>query len=285
MGGFLAALAGAAIIGGVVLGVWAWTPRPVGPPRPARVWHGPGWWAGLRRWQRAGALVAVAVGVVAGLTTGWWLAVPVLPAAVIGLPAVLLAGDDGAAVRRADAIAEWARSLAGVLTAGQGLEGALAASVRSAPEAIRPEVSRLVVRLRSRWSTEDALQAFADELDDATGDLVVGSLKRGAARRGDGLSLVLTGLAESVSEDVRVRREIARKQAEPRSTARTVTLITAGALVFFSLTGTFLAPYSTPFGQVVLGVLLAAYAAALALLQRMSKTPRVPRVLVRTEQT
>ena len=56
------------------------------------------------------------------------------------------------------------------------LERALIATLRSTPEAIKPEVSRLVARLRARWSTEDALLKFADELDDATGDLVAAYL-------------------------------------------------------------------------------------------------------------
>ena len=101
---------------------------------------------------------------------------------------------------------EWTRSLSGVLTVGVGLEQALIATLRSTPEPIRPEVPRLVARLRARWSTEDALRAFADELDDATGDLVAANLILGARRRGAGLASVLEGLAESVAADVRARR-------------------------------------------------------------------------------
>jgi len=41
------------------------------------------------------------------------------------------------------------------------LEQALIATLRSAPEPIRPEVARLVARLRARWSTEAALRALA----------------------------------------------------------------------------------------------------------------------------
>src|SRR3546814_10669284 len=71
---------------------------------------------------------------------------------------------------------EWTRSLSGVLTVGIGLEQALVTTERSTPSAIRPEVQRLVARLRSRWNTEEAIRAFADELDDATGDLVAANL-------------------------------------------------------------------------------------------------------------
>src|SRR3546814_20940344 len=79
---------------------------------------------------------------------------------------------------------------------------------QSTPSAIRPEVQRLVARLRSRWNTEEAIRAFADELDDATGDLVAANLILAARRRGAGLAQVLESLAESVSADVRARRQI-----------------------------------------------------------------------------
>ena len=67
---------------------------------------------------------------------------------------------------------------------------------------------------------------FADDLDDATGDLVAANLILGARRRGAGLASVLEGLAESVAADVRARREIEADRAKPRATARWVTLIT-----------------------------------------------------------
>ncbi len=85
------------------------------------------------------------------------------------------------------------------------------------------EVHRLVARLRARWVTEDALRAFADELDDSTGDLVAANLILGARRRGAGLASVLEGLAESVAADVRARRQVEADRAKPRATARWVT--------------------------------------------------------------
>src|SRR3546814_18465737 len=125
---------------------------------------------------------------------------------------------------------EWTRSLAGVLTVGIGLEQALVTTERSTTSAIRPEVQRLVARLRSRWNTEEAIRAFADELDDATGDLVAANLILAARRRGAGLAQVLESLAESVAADVRARRQIEADRAKPRAPARWVTIISAGEL-------------------------------------------------------
>lgn len=282
MSTLLAGLAGAMIVGGILLGIYGMIPRPVPPPRPkrparsGRLVH---WWRALPGWQRWSTLAALLVGLVVMVATGWVVAVPVLPAAVLGLPALLMVTSADRQIARMDAIAEWTRNLAGVLTAGQGIEAAIQASLRSAPDAIRPEVARLVGRMRSRWSTEQALRAFAEDLDDATGDLVCAALILGAAKRGDGLARVLHGLAESVSADVRGRRLIEADRAKPRASARMVTLLSIGALVFFGLGGRFFAPYSTPLGQLILLVLLACYGLLLWWLRRMAEVQPAARFL------
>ena len=174
---------------------------------------------------------------------------------------------------------EWTRSLSGVLTVGVGLEQALVATLRSTPAVIAPEVTRLVARLRARWATEDALRAFADELDDATGDLVAANLILGARRRGAGLASVLEGLAESVAADVRARRQVEADRAKPRATARWVTIISVGVLVILAISGTYVEPYQSPLGQIILVALLSAYVATLVWMKRMAIGRAMPRFL------
>ena len=122
---------------------------------------------------------------------------------------------------------------------------ALMATVRTAPDPIRPEVTRLVARLHARWTTPAALRAFAAELGDATGDLVAAQLLLGTSQRGSGLAKVLQALARSVAEDVRGRRAVEADRAKPRATARWVTLITIGVLVVLALPGDYVTPYTT----------------------------------------
>jgi len=282
MNTLIAALAGAMIVVGVLLGIYGMIPRPVPPPspkRPPRSDRRVRWWRGLPPWQRWASIAALLAGIVIMVATGWVIAVPILPAAVLGLPALLMVTSADRQIARMDAIAEWTRNLAGVLTAGQGIEAAIQASLRSAPDPIRPEVGRLVGRMRSRWSTEQALRAYADDLDDATGDLVCAALILGAARRGDGLARVLHDLAESVSADVRGRRMIEADRAKPRASARMVTLLSIGALVFFGLGGRFFAPYSTPLGQAILLTLLTCYGLLLWWLRRMAEIRPASRFL------
>ncbi|MBS2938501.1 type II secretion system F family protein [Nocardioides sp. J2M5] len=225
----------------------------------------------------------VGLGLVAGvlgwLITGWVLALVLGPLAVVGLPLLLTPAGASERIERLEALEEWTRSLAGVLTVGVGLEQALVATLRSTPAPISAEVHRLVARLRARWVTEDALRAFADELDDSTGDLVVANLLLGARRRGAGLASVLNGLAESVSADVRARRQIEADRAKPRATARWVTLISASALLILAVSGDYVEPYGTPVGQVVLTLLLAAYVSTLVWMRRMAQGRPLPRFL------
>lgn len=283
MSALLAALSGALIVAGI-LGIVAGLRRvPERQPKPGRPQR-------LRAWRtiptrrRWAALAALAIGVVAGALTGWLLLIVVLPAAVLGLPLLLPTSTENGRIARLDAIAEWTRNLSGVLTAGQGLEQAMMASLRSTPEPINPQVTLLIARLRGRWPTEEALRAFADDIDDATGDLVAAALILGSRKRGAGLAAVLTGLAESTAAEVRARRQIEADRAKPRATARMVTVLSAGALVVLALSGQFLAPYASPLGQVILLVLLACYAAALAWMRRMAQSPAPSRFVTARAQ-
>ena len=256
MTALLPALAGALIVAGIIgvaVGLRKVPPRAPAPTKPR---PGAGRVASLSRRTRILLLAGTAAGLLVAVLTGWVVAVLVVPAAAAGLPVLLSAPPAAAKIDRLEAMEEWTRSLSGVLTAGVGLEQALIATLRSTPDPIRPEVTKLASRLRARWSTEDALRAFADDLDDATGDVIAANLILGARRRGTGLASVLDALAESVAADVRARREIEADRAKPRATARWVTIITVTVLAFLSLTGNYVAPFGTPLGQVLLAALL-----------------------------
>src|SRR5690606_27270845 len=139
--------------------------------------------AGMSPRSRMVLVASVAAGLLIAATTGWVAAMVIAPVAALGLPYLLAPPATAAQIRRVEAMEEWTRSLAGVLGAGVGLEQALTATLRSTPEPIRPEVTQLVARLRARWDTEAALRAFADDLDDVTGDLVAANLILAARRR------------------------------------------------------------------------------------------------------
>ena len=271
-------LAGALIVAGLiglVLGI-----VPTATPRLNR--PGPKFASAIASTSRRSRLLllgGVVGGLVVWLVTEWALALVAVPVAAVGLPLLLATPPSVARINRLEAMEEWTRLLAGVLTVGAGLEQALTATLRSAPEPIAPEVTRLVARLRSRWVTQDALRAFADELDDATGDLIAANLILAARRRGAGLSSVLEGLAESVAADVRARREVEADRAKPRATARWVTLISLSVLVVLAISGEYVEPYRSAVGQLILVGLLSAYVATLVWMRRMAIGRPAPRIL------
>lgn len=277
------AVAGALVVAGMLGAVAGLRSSPVPPPAPKRGAAAMGSVLGrltkLDRRTRLLLAVGAAVGVVVALLTGWVIAIPLVPATAAGLPVLLSAPPSASKIPRLEAMEEWTRSLSGILTAGVGLEQALISTLRSTPEAIRPEVTRLASRLRARWATEDALRAFADELNDATGDLVAGNLILAARRRGAGVASVLEALAESTAADVAARREIESDRAKPRSTARWVTLITISVLGVLALTGDYVRPYGTPIGQMLLVLLLGLYVATLLWMRKMSTGKPLPRFI------
>lgn len=279
MTGLLPAVAGGLVAAGIVGVVASLRSVPPASPTPVRTRPLLARLRAIPPRIRVLALLGVVVGVLVAILSGWVVAALVVPATFVGIPVLLTAPEEKTRIARLEGLAEWTRNLAGVLTVGVGLEQALVATLRSTPAAIKPEVSRLVARLRARWSTEDALMVFADELDDATGDLVAAYLVLGARRRGTGLASVLQGLAESVAEDVTIRRRVEADRAKPRATARTVTLITIGVLAVLSFSGQIMAPYGTPLGQALLAVLLTAYGATLVWLRQMSLGEPLPRFL------
>ena len=276
-------LAGAMIAAGLVLGFAGMQRRPARPPRPRR--HRNLWiWVGrMPTWQRWTLLAAGGAGLLLVVFGAPVVVGLLLPLAVLGLPVLLVTSAGGARITRLDAISEWTRNLASVITAGQSLEQALTASLRSTPEPIRPQVTNLVARLRARWSTEAALLQFADELDDATGDLMVSALIIGSRHRGEGLSRVLTGLSESVGEEVRSRRAMAAEREEARGSARRITILSVGGIAVFPVSGDFLAPYRTPLGQLILAGMVGLFILGLAWLRRMVADDPPARFLLERE--
>jgi Flp pilus assembly protein TadB len=225
-------------------------------------------------------LIAVPAGLLAFLVTGWIAWLVLVPAAAVGLPALLRPAATGTPIAVLEALEEWTRGLAGVLTVGAGLEQALITSARSAPEPIRPQVTALAARLHSRTPTEVALRAFADDLNDATADLVVLSLTLAASKRGMGLAPALTSLSRSVAKDVANRRAVEADRVKLRTTTRTITGLTLVMMGGLFLSGDYIAPYRTGVGMLALFGLIGAYAATLAWMKALGAAPVPSRLIV-----
>lgn len=259
-----AALAGTGFAGGILCAIAGCRPQtaPVRPPHPLPrrlLARGSGRGTGPVR-LGLGALA----GVLAWLFTGWVVLAVVVPLAAVGLPLVL-GGSHRAReqVDRLEAIEEWVRGLAGRISVGVTLEQALAAGAATAPAAIKPEVGRLVQRLRQGQSAPVALRSLAEDLACFTGDQVAAQLLLAYRRRGPGLAQALGQLADWVAEEVANLRLIEADRARPRFTARAVTVVAVGALVLLAFNDGYMDPYAAAAGQAVLALVLGVFGAAL----------------------
>jgi Flp pilus assembly protein TadB len=280
MGGMtaVAGLGGAMAGLGLLLAVAGWRGVGANRIRPMEEGRLSRWVRGLS-WRQA--VVTVGLPLVVLAVTGW----PVLAgwtlAGVVLLPRLF--GSRREAARRLErlaAVAEWTRRLASVLTAGAGLEQAIASTTQTAPGPIAADVARLAGRLRSRQPAAVALRVFADDLADPTGDLVVAALMLAADRRGRGLTRVLEGLAVTVEAEVALRRQVDADRATPRATARYVTiitLVTAGLLVLTRRS--YVQPFSTATGQLMLALIGLVFAAAFGWMATLTADHPGPRLL------
>lgn len=266
----------ALVLSGVFLVVLGFSPgdAPTSAPKGRGRWN-----YSIEKPVLAKILIGAGIGLVGAIITGWVILVAIVPVAVIVLPYLFGAGDQSE-VKKLDAIDEWTRTLAGVLAAGNALEDGIINTARSTPEAIRPQVTNLIARLRSRMSTVEALRLFANELGDTTCDKIVCALLLGAQRRSVGLAPILYDLADSVAEDVAARRMVLAERAKQTQTSRLVTIITVIVFGgFLLLGGSYVASYGTPLGQLILAILLGAYVGDLFWLKSSTKGKALPRIL------
>ena len=276
-------LLGMLITGGVfmaILGLRRYEPAPPAPSTPSAVE------TRLRRAlrltpdERTRVIVAAVLTVVFAIFTGWAVLILVVPVAAVLIPRLISTKAEQHRIARLEAMGEWTRSLSGVLTgAGAGLTEALVATLRTAPQPIRPEVERLVARLQAGRPTKDALRAFADDLDDQVGDLIAASLLLGASESGAGLSRILDSLASSVGSQVNMRRSIEAERGSNRSQAKSLTLFSIVALALFVLFTPFGRAYQTPVGQVLLVVMLCAMGGCLYWLKQTTTSKPATRFL------
>jgi len=153
-------------------------------------------------------------------------------------------------------------------------------STRRAPEAIEVEVRGLAQRLSSmEWGYTAALQAFADDVDDSTGDDVAAALMLALDRQGGGVADVLRRLAAQLGREVRSRDEVEAERAQPRQAMRVLMLMLAGLIVVSGFVPAISSAYSTVTGQLVMAALLTFAAVMLVRMRTLSVGKPAPRFL------
>ena len=227
------------------------------------------------------AAMAIGVGSMAGLVTGWPVGAVAVGAFVLAAPA-LLGGKKAAqrAIARTEAVAAWTETLRDTLAGAAGLHRAILATADVAPGPIATEVHALSARLHGRQPLPQALRAFAEDLADATADLVVSTLVLAYERRAGNLSALLGALARSARDEAAMQRRILADRARIRAAEAVVTVFTLGAFgVLVVFNRSFLRAYDTAGGQLVLAVVVTMFGLGFWALHQLARLPTTERVL------
>lgn len=282
-----------AVLSGVLLltGVFAVVLGLQRRPRPASTAQSTGLWtSGRRRWHRLSRrdrrawMLAFVAGIVAMVLTATPVMLVVVPAVIVALPA-LLRSPVNADVQVLEALDRWVRLLASSMPTGKSVSDAIRATARQAPPLLQAPVRLLVTRLDDRWTTKEALLAFADDLDSVDADAVVAALVLAAQRGGRGSVATLTELSDAVQQRLTALRDIEAEREKPRVVVRQITVVSVvvilGAVV---VAPSYMAPLLSPVGQVVVVGCLVIHLGSLFAMRRRTTLRRRQRLLTRAGQ-
>lgn len=113
---------------------------------------------------------------------------------------------------------ELMQSVAGGLAAGQSFAQALESASREIDEPLRGEVRLMLNEIELGASTEDALVRLGERVQDEDLDLVVDAVLI-QRRVGGALGEVLTNIAETIRDRIRIRREVKALTGQARLSA------------------------------------------------------------------
>ncbi len=224
--------------------------------------------------------VAVIVGILVLLITRWVVAGIGMALLTYSWRSLSGAASERKAMARLEGLATWTESLRDTIAGAVGLEQAIPASTRVADASIREPLARLVDRLHTRVPMHVALRRFAEDLDDPSADMIIAALIINSRLRGPGLRDLLGALADSVREELDMRRKV---NASRRSTRRSVQIVIAVSVLMAVglavLDHRFLQPYDSVFGQFVLAVIVGIYALGIVWLRKLARFDMPQRLL------
>ncbi|WP_084729596.1 type II secretion system F family protein [Streptacidiphilus neutrinimicus] len=231
--------------------------------------------AGLR------VLVCAATGVAAAAVSGWPVLGLIAAWAAWALPGLL--GPDREHRQRlaqVEAVAAWTEQLRDTLSAAAGLTQAVRATGPLAPVPIRPQVGAMVARMDGGVPLATALREFANELADPLADLVVVALVTASRRQSGRLTELLAALADTTREQARARLRVHTSQARVRTAQRIITGVALAMPVgLMLLDASFMSPFGTAAGQLVLLWIALVFAAGFAMIRRLARFREGPRLL------
>ena len=170
-----------------------------------------------------------------------------------------------------ESLAVWTEQLRDTMAGASGMEQALVVTSQTAPAPLRPAVQRMSARLGFTSLPESARQ-FAEDVDHSLADFVAAALITAAENQVRDMGSLLGHLAECCRSDVHMRTRVWVARARLRSAVRIITVVVlAFVLGLYALNPSYLQPYGSPSGMLVLAVIIALFAGSLVLLQRLGR--------------
>ncbi|GAB2847213.1 type II secretion system F family protein [Actinocorallia aurea] len=225
--------------------------------------------------------IAIIAGFGALVLTRWVVVAVGIGLLVLGWDAVAGgAAEERKSMARLEGLANWAESLRDTIAGAVGLEQAIPSSVRAASPALQPSLRALVDRMHTRVPLPEALRRFADDLDDSSADLIIAALILNARLRGPGLREMLGALAASARTELEMRRRVNAYRAMTRRSVQIVVGFSVGfALLVSVFNPSYVEPYNTLTGQLVLAFVVGLYTLGFFWLRRLAKFQAPDRLL------
>ena len=230
--------------------------------------------------QMALRITAAVLGAaVAGLATQWLVLAVAGAGAGWQLPRMVTRRQvEQLRMQRAVGLIEFIELLADMLEgSGQGLEAVVRAAAQVAPRSVRRETEVLAAELGGRVSMAEALEAFAGVMADPICDQLVMAFRLGES---DQLGRVLRSVAAGGRAEVDLRRRVEASRSGVIWTGRMIIGLTiAVALLLAVVDRTYLAPYNSPGGQLLLLVVVGIMGLSIWAMDRVARI-RAPRRLL-----
>jgi len=224
-----------------------------------------------------GWLPGLGLGLVAGIGAYLVLGL-VLPSAVVGALGWMGLGafshwrEMGRRSRQREALVAAVDLLGQLLPAGHGVRQSLQVLAESGPLELRPELAQVLARLRES-SLEQALGEAQIRLRQPLFTLLATTLAVGG-RSGGRLTPLLEELSRAAHQIEATQSQLRAEQAQGRFGALVIALMPLALIAGLRVVNpSYLKPYSTPLGQVVLALLLATIVAGYLWMLRILRIP------------
>jgi Flp pilus assembly protein TadB len=178
-----------------------------------------------------------------------------------------------------EALAVWTEQLRDTMAGASGLEQALSVTSRTAPDILRPAVQKMSARLAFTSLAESA-RTFT--VDHALADFVAAALITAAENQVRDMGSLLGHLADCCRADVQMRTRIWVARARLRSAVRIISIVVISFILgLYLLNPSYLKPYGSSMGSLMLMVIIAMFGGALYLLQRLGRVDSPDRFVAR----